>query len=201
MLDASLRLTFRHFATLFLLVATVTVPLHVGVAFAYRDVVAVSELHPAIDEFPPKRRVRGVGPPELGAARRAVTVLTIVEVALLPVAVGATRRVLSAHAKGRLEGVLDGWAHGVATLTRRPNLAAGRAGPLEVGAGLALGVVAGYALYRMGLPFVDATPPAVRFGPAGLLDGAARAFGGPFVLVPLALFGGRAKDVISTRPT
>lgn len=198
MLDASLRLTFRHFATLFLLVATVTVPLHVGVAFAYRDVVAVSELHPAIDDFPPKRRVRGVGPPELGAARRAVTVVTIVEVALLPVAVGATRRVLGARARGRLEGVVDGWAHGVATLSR--SSAAGRAGPVEIGVGVALGAVVGYALYRLGVPFVVATPAEVRFGPAGLLDGAARAFGGPFVLVPLALFGGGAKDVIGGRP-
>lgn len=199
MLDASLRLTFRNFATLFLLVATVTVPLHVGVAFAYRDVVAVSELHPAIDEFPPKRRVRGVGPPEMGAARRAVTVVTIVELALLPVAVGAARRVLEARAGGRLEGVVDGWAHGLAALTRRST--AGRAGPLEVGVGIVLGVVTGYSLYRMGVPVVDATPPAVRFGPAGLLEGAARAFGAPFVVVPLALFGGRAKDVIGGRPT
>lgn len=199
MLDRSLRLTFRNFATLFFLAATVTVPLHVGIAFVHRDVIGVSELHPAIDEFPPLRQVRGVGPPDLDAARRALLVATLVEVALLAVAVGATKRVLAAEGRGRLPGVIDGWAHGLGALTQRSG--AGRAGPLEIIVGAALGAVAGYSIYRMGVPLVEAVPADFRFGPAGLLEGVARAFGAPFLLVPLALFGGRAKDDVGTRPT
>jgi hypothetical protein len=199
MLDLSLRLTFRNFATTFLLVALVTVPLHVGIAFATREVVGVSELHPAIEGFPPLRQVRGVGPPDLDAARRAFFIATVIEIALLPIAVGATKRVLAADDRGRLPGVIDGWAHSLGALTTRSR--AGSSGVAEVVAGAALGAAAAYGAYRIGLPFVEAVPGEVRFGPAGLLEGVVRAFGAPFLLVPLALFGGRAKDEVSTRPT
>jgi hypothetical protein len=199
MLDASLRLTFRNLATLFLVVATVTVPLHVAASFVHRDTVALSELHPAIEDFPPRRKIKGIGPPELDAARKTTGVVTIIEIALLVPAIGATRRALGATEGGRLPGVVDAWVHSLGSL-RRPPLAA-RAGPVEAGAGLLLAAATGYAVYRIGLPLVEATPATVRFGPAGLLDGAARAFGTPFLLVPLALLGRAPKDVSGARPT
>jgi hypothetical protein len=199
MLDASLRLTFRNFATLFLVVATVTVPLHVAASFVHRDTVALSELQPAIEDFPPRRKIKGVGPPELDAARKTTGIVTILEIALLVPAIGATRRVLGAAERGHLPGVLDAWGHSVASLGRRP--AAPRGGPVEAGAGLLLAAATGYAVYRIGLPLVETTPGAVRFGPAGVLDGAARAFGAPFLLVPLALLGRATKDVSGARTT
>ena len=199
MLDLSLRLTFRNFATLFLLVALVTVPLHVGIAFANRKVVGVSELHPAIEDFPPLRQVRGVGPPDLDAARCALLIATIIEIAMIPVAVGATKRVLTADERGRLAGVIDGWSHSLGSLPTRSR--AGQAGVIEVAAGAILGAAACYGAYRIGHPLVEAVPGEVRFGPAGLLEGVVRAVGAPFLLVPLALFGGGAKDDVGTRST
>ena len=147
----------------------------------------------------PRRQVRGVGPPDLDAARRALLIATILEIALLPVAVGATKRVLSAEDRGRPAGVIDGWAHSLGAL--RSSSKAGRAGIADVLAGAALGAAACYGLYRIGLPFVEAVPAEVRFAPAGLLEGSVRAFGAPFLLVPLALFGRGAKDEVRARPT
>jgi hypothetical protein len=83
-LDDALRATFRNYSTLFLFVAAVAVPLHLAHAYAFRHVLAVSDLHPAIEALDRGEFVRSVGPGALARARTSFLVLSLV----LPMAKG-----------------------------------------------------------------------------------------------------------------
>src|SRR5918996_4067814 len=88
-LEQSLQATWRNFATIFFAATLITLPLHVGRAFAYRDVIAVRELHDAIEQFPGARQVRSIGTAELDSARRSLAIVTAIELVLVPVGAGA----------------------------------------------------------------------------------------------------------------
>jgi hypothetical protein len=196
-LDWTLRLVFRNFATLFLLVALVTVPLHVGRAFAYRRVVSLRELHPAIAELPPNRLVRNVGAADLEAAQNALLAVIAIELALIPLMAGATRRVAQNEESQRLPTVADALGHSLGAW-RHPAPNAGRA-HLATGVGLAF-VVATLTL-RAGTLLTEPVGDTVAFAAVGLVEALAAALAAPFFLVPLALLPRSAKGKDPRAPT
>jgi hypothetical protein len=196
-LDSTLRFVFRNFATLFLLVALFTIPLHVGRAFAYRRVVGLRELHPAIAELPPDRFVRGVGAADLEAAQSALLAVVAIELALIPLMAGAVRRIAQNDAAGRVPTIADAlghtlgaWRHPAPNATRTTFLA-----------GVALAFAVGALVHRTGLLLAEPVPEAVAFSPIGLTEGLAAAAAAPFFLVPLALLPRSAKGRDPGAPT
>jgi len=106
-LDGSWRFTFANFSTLFLLVALFTVPLHLVYNYVFRDVVAVREIASDVARFPDQRLVRGVGPQRLEQARLGYIGLNVLELALTPLLVRASRRVAEVHREDGVPGVSD----------------------------------------------------------------------------------------------
>ncbi|HEU4481236.1 MAG TPA: hypothetical protein VFS18_05075 [Actinomycetota bacterium] len=187
MLDHSLRLTFRNFSTYFLIVATLAVPLHVGYTFVFQNVISVTELHDAIEDFPKTRQIRSVGPEQLRNARLVFGALTLVELLALPLLARAARRVLEEDAAGRMPQVTSAWA-GVG---RAGNLLGGlraRPGVIAVGALLALVVVV--LAERIGFLLVEPLPDADAWAGVALVQIAARSLGAPFLVVPWAVASG-----------
>ncbi len=187
--DESLRATFRHFYTLFLIVAVLTVPAHIGHAYVFRDVVAVADLHRDIEGFPEGRQVQSVGVSQLKAARTSALVLSLVELALVPLMLRAARRAVSADSDavmtvaGAYRGVLRSPARKGSLRDALPWLA---------GAAL-LGIATGLLLRAAGLLLIEPLPDARAFPWVGLVEGTARAVGGAFFLGPAA-YATRRKD-------
>jgi hypothetical protein len=196
-LDWTLRFVFRNFATLFLLVALFAVPLHVGRAFAYRRVVGMWELHPAIAELPPDELVRGVGAADLQTAQSALLAVIVLELALIPLLAGAARRIAQREGAGLLPTVADSLAHSLAAWRRpAPNCAPGM-----LAAGLVLAFAMGLLVHSTGRLLAEPVPEVVAFAPIGLAEGLAAAVATPFFLVPLALLPRSAKGKDPTTPT
>jgi len=198
LLDEGLRATLRNFSTLFLLAAVVTVPLHVIHGYVFRDVIAVRELAPAIEHFPPAGMVRGVGQERLDAARRVALGLTLVELALLPLAAGAAAAVAAMEQRGRPPTVLGALASAfgvpgaVAALRRAP-------GPL-----LAATLIAGacYLLaHALAVLLSEPVPDERAFALAGLLEGAARALAATFFLGVAGWVGARGPGLVRSKDT
>ncbi|MFN2490758.1 MAG: hypothetical protein ABR529_13700 [Actinomycetota bacterium] len=191
MLDGALRATFRNFSTLFLLVALVTVPLHVAHAYFFRQVIAVDELHGAIERFPEGRQVRRVGVEELRDARLGLLGLSLLEVALLPVALSAAQHALATPAD-EVPTVWGAW------LGVRRGAPAGLLPPAAavpsalVGAGLAL--LVGVMARAVGLLLVESLSDPVAFAGVGLVEGTSRALAGAFLLGVAGAAALRAKD-------
>jgi hypothetical protein len=187
--DRALQKTFRNFSTLVLVVALVTVTLHLVYAFIFRDVIAVGEIHGQIEDIAPGRQVRNVGPGQLRDARTAYWILTAVEVVTLPLLVRATRRVLDGDRNREIPGAWRAWGRAF----RGPWLPrGGRELWTAIATGVAFAVIAGFLVERTGLLVVQAVDVDVRWLADGMVRGLSRAIGAPFGLVPLAL-GTRAK--------
>ena len=186
LLDRALRAAFRNFWTLFLLVAVVTVTVHLVYGFFYRDVLELRELHLYIRFLSPSRQVRGVGAPDLEAAESAMWWVVAVELALLPVLVLATRRVLVQDEDGAVPTVPDALRH---LRDRRGPLGfrldLERLGTLLIGAALGFGVW--YLAQQIGLLVVEPLPDRLNFAALGLVRGCALALGAPFLLAALVL--------------
>src|SRR5918999_6295134 len=97
LVDRAFRFAFRNYSTLWLIVATAVFPLHLVHGYVFRDVMAVSELHRAIELFPERRQVARVSAADLAEARTWHTALTAVGGALIP---GAARGAGPGRAKG-----------------------------------------------------------------------------------------------------
>jgi hypothetical protein len=186
--DDVLKSTFRNYVTLFFVVAALTVPIHVVHSFVYRDVVAVRQIHGAVEDLEPQQQVRRVSADDLAEYRTTGWLITAAEIALVPLLAGAARTVIAAGGAG---SVLGGWRGAVSgwkePLPRpvRPVIA--------VVVGLALAMAIGFLVRTTGNLLSEPVGEAVSFGPIGLTEGIARAAGAPFFLVPLALAAGRAK--------
>ncbi|MFN2588970.1 MAG: hypothetical protein ABR613_12755 [Actinomycetota bacterium] len=190
MLDRKLRLALRNYVTLFLFVACVTVSIHVVYLFAFRDVVAVSELHAAIDEFPPQRQVRGVGHRDLDAWRFGNGVVTLIEIALIPFLAKGAARVVEQDEADEVPTVRTALA---ATAQRgyRWFPSPREAGPLLVSA--AIGLTVWWLVRRTGLLLVEPLAAEGRWAAVALVEGSARAAAAPFVLVSVVLRKSRPK--------
>jgi hypothetical protein len=186
--DAALRSTFRNFFTLFLLVAVWTVPLHLAHSYAYRDVISIAELHPDLETFPEGRRVRNVGVGDLRSSRRAYLLLTVLELALLPLLLRAARRVV---ADGTKEPTVVGAYRGLAD--RLPARRDWGELALWAAAAAAFALAAG-ALFRAGGLLAVAPLPDERAFPwVGLVDATARALAGALFIGPIAYLRGAGR--------
>jgi hypothetical protein len=187
-LDDVLRSTFRNYATLFFVVAVLTVPVHVVHSFVFRDVVAVREIHNAVEDLAPPQQVRRVSADDLADYRNTGLLIAAAEIALIPILVGAARTVLAAGPEASVTGA---WAEAVSgwkSPLPRPTHAL-----VAVAVGATLAVAIGFLIRTTGYLLSEPVPEGVSFGPIGLAEGVARAAGAPFLLVPLALASGRAK--------
>ena len=189
MLDRALKATFRNFSTLFLLAALVFVPLHVAYAFAFRTVLAVSELHAAIAQFPGPRLVQGVGREQLSNARAWSLCLTLLEVVLLPFLVAAAGRVLAEDARSGVPTVL-----GALSFSSGPALAAPPREHAPAAAGGAVIALAVAWLARsVGLLAAEPLPAHLAWAGVGLAEGGARALGGAMLIGTLAFLARRPR--------
>src|SRR5687768_15249003 len=102
MVDTAFRVTLRNFATLFLLVVTLTLPLHLVYSVVFKSVIETRELHGVIETFPESRQVRSVGRTQLTQARLALVAITLIEIAAVPFLARGTRRVLEREQAGEL---------------------------------------------------------------------------------------------------
>lgn len=196
LLDRALATTFRHFATCFLLVAMLTVPLHVAVSYSHRDVIALVEIHDDIAEFRDRQRVRGVGTDELNAYRSSGPIIILVELAALPILVAAAVRIVEQDAAGRPSFIVDAWKHGA---RRWRHLRPARPGVALAGAILA--VMVGLLARTAGHLAAEPLPDAVAWAGAALAEGLSRALGAPFLLIPAAFAFGPAKGGPPGAPT
>ena len=194
MIDRAARLTFRNFWTLFFVVAAITVPLQVAYASVWHNVIAVRELHGDIEDFPPLRQVHGVGREQLQQSRVTYWLIVGAELALVPLLIRATSRVLEQDAAGEITSAPEAWR---AALGRRRSRsvvrALGRPGPLLTGVLLAVAV--GALVQVAGRLAIEPLGDERAFAGVGVVDGVARAAGAPFALVVAALVaaGGRPK--------
>lgn len=189
-LDNALRYVFRNYSTLFLLVALIAVPLHLAYTFAYRDVVAVGDLHHFIAELPLARKVAGVGRGRLAESKTAWLGVTAIELALIPLFAGAARRTVEVDAAGGLPKVIDSLAHAWPGRKRgAPRAAGGLAERLAaLAGGLVLGLAAGWLFRRIGLVLSELVGRERLWVVVGLAEGMARAVGAPLALVSLGCF-------------
>ena len=195
LLDSALRATVRNFSTLFLLVAILTVPLHVVHAYVFRGVIAVSDLHPAIERFPRARKVKGVGRADLGEARTSYVVLNLLEVALLPLVARAAARVMAADRRDEVPTVTR------AVAPRRSSEGAPSwrlLSPAVLVVGLVLAVAVAWLARAAGLILVEPLPSTSAFAGIGLVEGLARALGAPFLVGPAGWMA--TKDAGRARP-
>jgi hypothetical protein len=186
MLESALQTTFRNFSTLFLIVAVVVFPLQLAYGIAFRDEIAVRELHPEIEGFRSGLKVRTVGPAELDRARVAGYAVWLIELALIPLMVKAARRALDAAERGDVATVAAAWRRALRQEPRR--WLPGAPAAVAAGAGLAVAVL--LMLEVTGLLLTDMLPEGPRFAGVVVVETLARSAALPFLLVPLAV--GRA---------
>lgn len=185
LLDRAFRLSFRNFSTLFLIVATVAVPLHLIFSFYFRDVIAVNELHSAIEDLPGYLQVKGVKAREIRAYRSAFLALSAVELALVPILAAASRRTLETDARGQVPTVAQAWKGLRELRLRRPGRASWTTVAVAAGCSLLLGVLVEAAASTLLQP----VPEAALWATQGLVQGLSRSLAVPFTLT--ALFLGR----------
>ena len=192
MLDRSLRLAVRNYSTLFLFVIVLVLPLHLAYTYAYRDVFSVTELHPQIENLTGGRKVHGVGPDELRAARLTFLGLSVVELALVPLLARGARAALATDAAGGVSTATGAW-RGV---FRPPGKRAENERPAQRGEGSPLGTVLGALLLagavgllveRIGTLLTEPLADERLWVAIGVLEAVARAAGAPWLLVALAL--------------
>jgi hypothetical protein len=182
LVDRAFRFAFRNYSTLWLIAATVVFPLHLAHGYVFRDVIAVSELHAAIELFPESRQVARVSAAELEEARRWYAALTAVEIALIPALAGAAIRVLQEDVHGHVPGALRSWAGAV-----RPHLRAQFARPGPLVAALVISVAIGWLAEASGRLLVEPVPEGQLWVGGAVVAATARSIAAPFLLATLAL--------------
>ncbi len=181
LLDRAFRLTFRNFSTLFLIVATIVVPLHLIFSFYFRDVVAVSELHSAIEDLPGYLQVKGVKAREIRVYRSAFLALSAAELALIPALAAATRRALETDARGLVPTATGAWK-GLREL-RLPRPGSWTTVAVATGCSLLLGALVEVA----GSTLLQPVPETSLWIAQGLVQGLSRSLAAPFALTALVV--------------
>jgi hypothetical protein len=197
MFDKAMRLLFADLSTFFLVVAVVTIPLHMAHAFLFRGVIEISPLHPQLETFPESRLIGGVGKTDLAAARTWLLVVTLVELALLPLVFRATRAVVESQQAGEVPRVWRAWLRpGPAAPRARPP----RAGLVAAATGLGVAVLVWWLARTAGLLATEFLSEPLAYLGVGLTEGVSRALALPFFLVPVVL-ATRAKGAGVSEPT
>jgi hypothetical protein len=201
MLDRILGATFKNFSTFFLLVAVVTVPLHLAYAFVFDDVIAARDLHAYIVNFPLTRQVGGVGRVQLRNASFGFYVITLVEIALIPVALRAVRQILATDAARGVPTVWGAWS-GAFARSSNGSEQAGRVGLLGLAVCTVVAVAIGWLVQKIGFLVAEPVASSLDWAVVGLTRGVARALAAPFALVALARYfprGFRARGYTGRR--
>ena len=197
MLDSGLRITLRNFSTLFLVVATILLPLHLVYAYAFRNVIATRDLHDDIRAFPTdSRQVKSVGKPQLRNAAIGNWVVEGLSIALIPLFLRAAGRVKEVDAEGGVPNVPDAWSH-ARSKAGRYGWAEG-AIPVILGGTLIALLVAALA-QAIGLLLIEPIGDDGTWAAFGLVRGAARSAGLTFLLGAL-LISRIAKERYAPRP-
>ena len=202
LLDKAFSTTLKNFSTFFLVVASITVPLHVAYSFYFRDVLALSDIHEAIGQLPPAQPVGGVTAEGLERARLAYLGLCALEVASLPLLWRATSRVIALDRAGRLPSALRAWLP--TKIRDRPNqpqscgerLGAGTR-VVTVFSALAFSVAVWFLAERIGLLLIELVPNHFLFMGLALVRSVSLALAAPFPLVA-AIVALRSSGVSST---
>ena len=185
LLDRSLRATFANYSTLLLIAAVVFVPLQIGCSYVYRNVIATTEIHDQIREFPTEsRQVKSVGKPQLERARLAFLGADVLGLLLLPLMVRAARRAQEVDSSGGVATALDAWRH-IGSDGRKRSWDKGTIG--TVVAATLIGLAVGFFLQQIGLLLSAPVGDDRAYVPVGLSRALARSAGVPFVLMAVNL--------------
>jgi hypothetical protein len=122
-----------------------------------------------------------VGPREVARADTFFWVITAVEVLLIPLFIGAARRILQVDEEGGVGTVPDAMKRSWSSF-RTMTWHLGRSGWLTLLAGAVLALVIGYLFERAGLLLTEVLSDDWLFLGAGLVRGLARAVAAPFFL-------------------
>lgn len=181
MVDRAFRATLRNFGPLFLLVAVVTIPLHLVYSVVFAGVIETRELHGVIEMFPESRQVRGVGRDALTQARIGLSVVTLLELIAIPFLASGVRSVLRQETDDDLPSVMGALRAAKEGPALLPDLQ--RLGPLLIAAAVSL--LLGTMIERTGLLLLEFVPDERSFPFFGLMQGVSRAVAAPFFLVTL----------------
>lgn len=181
MLDKAFRAALRNFATLFLLVCVVALPLHLVYSVVFANVIETREIHDVIETFPEARQVRGVGTSRLTQARIGLLLVTLVELGSLPFLARGTKRILETEREGEMTTVTEALESIRTESTPRVDL--DRAGPVVVAAVASL--LIGFLVSRTGLALLEFVSDARSFPFYALVQAVARAAGAPFLLAAI----------------
>lgn len=196
LLDDALRATLRNFSTLFLALFGLVGPLHLLYGFAFQDVLALRELHPAISEFPPSRQVRGVGRDALAAAQIWLWVVSVIELALLPALARVAAHVLAMDAAGELPTVVGAWRR-VWTRADGPSPRSGRTAALA--AGIVLGIAVGFLTQATVMVLADLVPDEAAFAVIASARSVGHCAGGAFALGTFVYINGAHLEASSEK--
>ncbi len=188
LLDRAFQRALRNFSTLFLTVAVLTLTLHLIYAVIFRDVIAVSELHPEIARVRRSVSLQGVGPTDLTTSEIFYWVLTALEILLFPLLVAATHRVFQVEAEGGVPTVPDAYSH-AGEIRTRFSLGFGGSGRFAVLLAAAAALLMGFLFERAGLILTEVVPDDWLFVATGLVRGLSRAVAAPFFLAAVVLAG------------
>lgn len=189
--DQALRTTFKNFSTLFLVVALVTVTTHLVYGFILRDVLEIDELHRFVRGLQGGRTVNGVSSSDLERAEAWRWAVQAAQVLLLPLLVGAARRVIDEDEKGEVPTALDALRH-----PRSGEKLSFRFGGAEIttlALGAALAVTIWWLALKIGLLIAEPLPDPWNFISLPLAAGVAEALGIPFLLGALVTAGRAAR--------
>jgi hypothetical protein len=163
------------------MVSVFTVTLHLVYSVIFRDVIAMSELHPELSLLRPNAGVRGVGPSDLSRAETFYWILTALEIVAIPFLVAGAGRILQVGAAGGVPTVPDAYRH-MPEVRDRFTLRFDRSGWAAVVLGAATALAIGYMFERAGLLLTEVLPNDWLFLAAGLVRGLSRAVAAPFFL-------------------
>lgn len=189
MIERAFARTFRNLSTIVMIVAVVVLPVHLVYAYTFRNVIATSDFHDQIEAMPNFRQVRSVGPPQLDHARLTFWLITAGELALVPLAVRATRRAFIVDDEGGVPTVTDAWGLALKRQEGR-TFRPGWIVPALVGIGAAAG--AGVLIAGIGSSLTGFLSEDWRWTGVGLTQALARAGAAPLALGPLALIRAKA---------
>lgn len=177
-------------STYFLVAAVIFVPLHLVHAFAFQDVIAVSELHGQIAELGENETVRRVGPGDLDMYRVTGLLVLLLEILALPLMASAGGRVLKQRSRGELPSVRAAWAKGTERISPLRSLT--RPGVLLTSFVLTVAIA---ILARMtGSLIIEPLSDRTAWAGVALVEASARSLAAPFVMVPAALIASTAKE-------
>lgn len=189
MLDRALAKTFSELSTLILVACVLTVPLHLGHAYLFKDELSIREMGPEIGALDEGQRVRGVTAGDVDEERTWLAIVVLLEVMASVLVYRAAHRVFSIAESGGVPGVADAYRHlGGSGGGALPSLA-----PVAV-----LVAIAGFAawlLLSIGTRVADMAPAELAWVGVGATRAVAMA-----VFLALAAGGAAALPATGSKP-